>query len=186
MSDTTNDQAQTAGEAGSRTDTAGSAGQPPQAGASGERTFTQADLDRILENRLAEDRRKRDEAAKAQRAKDQGEWQAVAQQHESRVQELEPQLQRLTDELTEYRTLVQQETEARFKKLPKEVQEMKPSDDPRTLYTWLPKAEELAAKLAGQRTNGTPSGPSGTGAQPTAGTTPQDLIAEKRARIGTL
>lgn len=180
MSDNpTNGAAQTAGEAGSST-SAASTGQPPQAAPSGnERTFTQAELDAILKSRLAEDRRKRDEDAKAARAKEQGEWQALAQQHEAKVQELEPQLATATDTLTARDALIEQLIKDRIKALPEELRDVLPTEiGPRVEA--LIKFEKAAAKLQAQATAGTPAGPRDNGAQ-VAVHSAGDLIAQKRA-----
>lgn len=166
MSDNaTNDQTQTAGEAGSSTNV-GSTGQLPQAVQSGnERTFTQAELDQILKNRLAEDRRKRDEDAKQQRAKEQGEYQSLAQQYEARIKELEPQLTTTQEQLQTRDALIEKLIAPRVKALPDELRDVLPTEiGPRVEA--LIKFEKAAEKLQAAATTGTPAGPRGGGAQP--------------------
>lgn len=182
MSDTpTNGAANTAGDAGSNTN-AQPAGQQPDAGQTGsDKQFNQADVDRIVKQRLEDDRRARKREADEQKAKEQGEWQQVATQHESRVKELEPQIETVTSERDSYATLVDTLIKPRLKALPDELRALMPDEaTPQQRVEQLIKLEAAASKLQGQRTPGTPSGPVGTGAIE-VGHAPTDLIARKRA-----
>jgi uncharacterized protein DUF4355 len=99
---------QTAGEAGSSTnpETAGGStatqGSTPHVGQNvgtqntqstqSERTFTQADLDRIVRERLAEARKRADKDAEDRKLAEQGEFQKLLEQEKARAADLEQQL----------------------------------------------------------------------------------------------
>ena len=125
----TNAPAQTAGEAGSSSNAGAAGGQPgsPQTGGaaatgsattgSAEAKFTQTDIDRIVKDRLAEEGRKAQAAAKkvadaseATRLADQQKWEELANRHAARVAELEP----LGEQVKAYETIIAKQLETRI------------------------------------------------------------------------
>ena len=151
-STTTNAAAQTS--AGEGKNTAAPEGQRPAAASSGapEKTFTQADLDRIVGERLAEETRKQEakatkaaEAARAAALKDQGDYKKVAEQHEARLAELEPYKARVEA----YEQRLSAEIEAEIKDWPAEVKAFDPgAENMQARLDWRDKARPLAAQLA--------------------------------------
>lgn len=72
-------------------------------GGNGERTFTQADVDRLIEDRIRrerekadKERRKAEEAAEAKRLEDQKEFEQLANQRAERIKELEAETDKAT------------------------------------------------------------------------------------------
>jgi hypothetical protein len=194
MSSDTTEQAPTTGGAGIPGASEGGATPAPTPAAS-EKTFTQADLDRLLKERLAEEKQRADRARAAAEAKaaeeaaaKAGEWQTVAEQRKAAAEQAEATAQRLQAERDELAAVVERTVKARQKTLPDELRDLMPAGTPAQQLAWLEQAEKAAAKLGGQpRTPGTPAGPRGIGGQPTpVGATADDIIAQKRRQIGGL
>lgn len=156
---------------------------------SGDRRFTQDEINAILarekkqwradeDTKIARARQQADDEAKAK----QGEFQALADQRATKITELEAKSQGAEERLTAISEAMEKQAKARMKALPEEIRAMAPEGDVLALYTWLEKAEAAAAKLGTQapRPNGTPPGPRGTGAASVVSNT-ADLIAQKRA-----
>ena len=98
--DTVDAQAQTDPKADDAQDTANATGQN---GGTDERTFTQADVDRLIEDRLKraadkaeKDRLKAGEAAESKRLEDQKEFEKLATQRAGRITELEAEAEKAT------------------------------------------------------------------------------------------
>jgi hypothetical protein len=163
---TTDTTTSTGGDPGSSADDGGKGGAP--AAGSGEskpeKTFTQADIDKIVKDRLAEQKRKLEGDAATAKAKEQGEWQAVAEKHEARVKELEP----LEEQVTRYRGLLAAQIDAQIKDWPAEVKALDPGgDDLDARMAWVEKSKPLAEKLGKALT--APDTDAGKGGRPTPG-----------------
>lgn len=123
-----------------------------------EAKFTQADLERIVGERLERERRKTEaatakaqEEAEAARLKEQGLWQKAAEQAETKVKELSPQLEAATAEVTRWREIVTAQIDSEIKTWPAEVLALIPAadTDPLARYDAVNRTRPLAAKLAG-------------------------------------
>ncbi len=143
----------------------------------GEKVFTQADVDRLIGERLKREReaqekkeREAEEQRKAEEAKQQGEWQKLAEQHEGKVKELTAALETATAELEGLKKIVQAQLDEGLKALPKDVLDLDlvPGEDrPLTeRLAGLAKAQAVAARIkGGSNTPGTPQNePKKTGA----------------------
>ncbi|HEY3310564.1 MAG TPA: hypothetical protein VGK00_02885 [Anaerolineales bacterium] len=89
-----------------------------------EKVFTQADLDRIIKERLEREKTTREKAAakakeeaEAEGLKKSEEWQSLAKRLEARVGELEP----ASEQVTRYKSALDKYLEAEKKDLPKHV-----------------------------------------------------------------
>lgn len=156
------------------------AGTPPAA--TSEPGLTQAQVNAILAKE-----RKAWEAAAKQRADDdlkakQGEWEALATQRQQALDRTQAELESRDQRLAALSEEMDKQAKARVRVLPDELKAMAPEGDVLALYAWLSKAEAAAAKLAPKPATGTPPGPRGTGSAPMS--TPDDLIARKRAQGG--
>lgn len=159
------------------------------------RTFSQEEVNRLLaeERRKADEKRKADEArAKAQAAEEaakrSGEWERLAQAREQRAAQAEQERDGYAARYQALAETLEREIKARSKALPEELRDLIPGgDDLAARHAALLKLEAAAAKLTARRTPGTPAGPRGIGGvQPATGASDDDLIAQKRARIGAL
>lgn len=126
-------QVQTAGEAGSSA-TPGTSGAatPPQTGGMDTGTtaggvFTQADIDRIVKDRLAEEKRRQEardkklqEEADARRKAEAGQFQELAQQREAQLTQTAAELEATRQQLAAYEAMLSASYEARLKALPKD------------------------------------------------------------------
>jgi hypothetical protein len=128
--------------------------------------FSQADLNAAIEARLAREREteKRRQAAeaekaKAETAKEQGKWQELATQHETKAGELQAELDQLKPELDGLRALLAAQVEAGVKALPEELRELVPEDLP------LAKRLDLLGKAQKAAEKGRPPAP-GNGPNP--------------------
>lgn len=126
-----------------------------------DRTFTQADLDRIAAKTREEEKGK----AKAAKEKDdreraekddenQKKFEKLANDRKLKIEELEPQLE-------EYKAKVSELVTAELKSLPDEVKDMAPVKhdgdvltNPLEVLAWLPKGKALAERLEGQPAKG--------------------------------
>jgi colicin import membrane protein len=191
MSDPITDTAITTPGAGSPDAAAGGATPAPTPG---ERTFTQDDVERIVKDRLAaeQDRAKRAQAEAARKAAEEaaakaGEWQTVAEQRKAAAEAAEAARASLEARYAALAETVTKQARAQLKALPDELKALAPAgDDPAALIAWLEQVRPLAAKLQTPPTPGTPAGPRGSGAATPGGPSPDDLLAQKRARIGAL
>lgn len=191
MSDPTTERAQQTDAGATGGTQTGSGTQPANdAGA----TLSQEQFNAAL---AAEKRKwKQEQETAAQRAKQEaedaaatqrGEFERLAGERAARITALEQEQTTTTERLTAYEAEMERQIKARLKALPEEIRAMAPEGDALARYAWLEKAEAAASKLAASRTPGTPSGPRGTGGtQSAAPGNQQDLIAQKRARMGGL
>ena len=130
-----------------------------------DKKFTQADLDRIAAKTREEERNKakatKDKEEKERlekQAKEQGEFQKLADDRETELNQLKPQLDALTTERDTLKVSLVEIVEAQLQELPKEVRDIAPAqraDDksltnPLDVLAWLPKGKALAEKLNGQ------------------------------------
>lgn len=130
--------------------------------------FTQADLDRVASKTREEERdkskrtrEKEEREQKEKQAKEQGEFQKLADGYAKELDELRPK----AEEADRYKEAVKTIAEAELKALPDEVREIAPdASDPLAVLAWLPKGKKLAEKLGGQtkRGNGGDPPPAGT------------------------
>jgi hypothetical protein len=185
MSDDLTTAPQSTGDAGSTSVPAGAATQT--ATTADEKRFTQADLDRIINERLAREKdaekervKRAQEQAKEQERIKAGELQAVAEERAAKLAELEPKVETLTATVTARDELIEKLITPRIKALPDEFRDLLPDSDIAARVNALIKVEKAAEKAAAQRNPGTPSGPRGSGATNTA-IAPTDAIARKRA-----
>lgn len=161
---TTSGGAQTGGEPGSSTSSAPATGQAP-APASGDTTpaaapastaqsdklFTQADLDRAIQQRLAEEKTREEKRTadaskkgKEEALKQAGEWQALAEQ---RGQELAA-LQGAAEQRDAYAGALNAVIEAQIADWPKEVKALDPGKNKLTeRIAWVQSAKALAERL---------------------------------------
>lgn len=147
----TSDTPATGGEPGSNAQTgASTGGQPaapqpkPQSGAGSDKTFTQADIDRIVQQRVAEEhdraKRKADEEAAAKK----GEWEKVATDRKAKIDELTPKAKAADRYAERLGKLVDDETAT----WPDEVKALDPgTNNLEARLDWLEKSRPLAKKL---------------------------------------
>lgn len=117
--------------------------------------FTQADLDRLIKDRLERERaaaaakaQKDKEAAEAEKLKEQAEWKTLAEQHEGRVKELEPQIEAIKAERDALAEIVTARVAAEIKDWPAEVKALIPDDGGLLVrLAAVEKARPIAAKL---------------------------------------
>jgi flagellar biosynthesis GTPase FlhF len=153
--------------------------------------FTQADQNALAakirkeekekyERQIAEEKRQADEA----KAKEQGEYQTLADNRQKELDELKPKLEATESELSQLRPAFAALIEAELKSLPSEVVESGPAkygedkslSNPLEVAAWLPKGKTLAEKL-----EGAPARP-GAGSDPKAKAPPGDGKADEAAR----
>lgn len=120
-------------------------------------TFTQADVDRIVKERLAREQAKAEAAAKKAKEdadqasmKEQEKWKELATQHETRIAELEPLTKTQAERLTAFEQLIAKQLETEIKDWPKEFKDLDPGKESDLLarMAWVEKSRPLAQKLA--------------------------------------
>lgn len=162
-----------------------------------DKKFTQADLDRIAAKTREEEKAKakaaKDKEEKErleQQAKEQGEFQTLAENRQKELDELKPQVEALTSERDNLKVTLAEIAEAELKELPKEVRDISPAqyaDDkslinPLDVLAWLPKGKALAEKLNGSSaTKGTPVSPRANGAKSNPDADKQARAAARQA-----
>lgn len=87
-----------------------------------DRRFTQADLDRLVDARLTEERRKRTKQAEAEKLAAAGEYQKLADEYKAQADGAAVELEALRAQLAEMTTAVEATYQARLKALPREAQ----------------------------------------------------------------
>jgi hypothetical protein len=142
---------------------------PPQPSAPAEKLFTQDDLDRRIAHLVAKERAAADQRVQAERdaiEKDklraQQEWQKLAEQHETRVKELQPQLDALTKGIEARDAELLKTVKAETKDWPPEAKALIPAEgDALAQMAAVSSARALVAKLGepGPRTPGNTPGP---------------------------
>jgi hypothetical protein len=152
--------------------------------------FTQADVDRIAAQTRKDEQRKAKEAKEKEdrereqeRAKEQGEFQKLAESKQKELDELKPLHEAAAAELEQYRSTVAELATKELRSLPEEVRELAPAqygDDkalrnPLDVLAWLPKGKKLAEKL-----DGAPAKP-GAGGDPKPKGGPGDAAGDRRA-----
>lgn len=130
-----------------------------------DKKFTQADLDRIAAKTRDEEKQKA-KAAKDKEEKErleaeatkQGEFEKLANDRKTKLDELEPKVAALETERDSLKLTLAEIAEAGLKELPKEVSDIAPAQragdksltNPLDVLAWLPKGKTLAEKLNGQ------------------------------------
>lgn len=137
---------------------------------------------RIRLNKFEDDKIKQEKAAaKAleERLKQQGEFQKLAEQHESRVKELEPTVERYT----QLSSLVSQQIEAQIKDWPPEAKIFDPGKDApiEQRLDWMNKAKALVDKLQAQPQTRPGNAPNPRPASPTPEGLQQRLETQLRS-----
>lgn len=180
---------QTAGEAGSSaTPATVGAVTPPQTGGpdgSTSAAFTQADIDRIVKQRLAEEQarqtakaKKAQEEAEAKRLAEQGQFEALAKQQEQAAAQALAELETVRGQLAGYEAMLNASYEARLKALPKEARkavEGIPGLSVAQRLAWLEENAALFNRSAPPDINTTGRG----------GPQPGELTAEDKARLAS-
>ena len=172
MSDNPTVSTQSTGDAGSTSAATGAATQTATSSAE-DRRFTQADLDRIVSDRIAREKdaekertKKAQEQAREQERIKAGELQAVAEERATRLAELEPKIETLTAERDGHAALIDRLMKDRIAALPEGFRNiLKRARDVTERVELLADLEKEAANLATTRSPGTPSGPRGSGGQ---------------------
>lgn len=194
MSDPTTDAVTTTAGAGITPGTASGGSTSAASTTEGEKRFTQDEVNRLLaeERRKADEKRKADEArAKAQAAeaaaKESGEWKSLAETVTHERDRLSQEHTTLAERHGALAAQVEALIKAQLKELPDEIAALAPGgDDLAARLEWVAKARKAASKVTATATPGTPTGPRGAGANAVTLPNPDDLIAQKRARIGGL
>ncbi len=138
-----------------------------------EKKFTQADIDRIVEERLGraarkaeETQRKAEETAAANALKEQGEFKTLAEKHAIRISELEKQAEEIEAmklKSAAYEELIKKQVEAQMKSLPEIFKSLLVRMTPTEQLDWLSaNAEKLRVTGVPQTTK--PSGAMGDAA----------------------
>ena len=96
------------------------------------------------------DTEKAAEKAAQDQLKEQAQWQKLAEQHESRVAELEPLFKTQAERLTQFEEMIAKQLETEIKDWPKELKELDPGKEADLLarMAWVEKSRALAQKLA--------------------------------------
>lgn len=125
-----------------------------------ERTFSQAQLDDIVKDRLNRQRAQLQQEREQEAMKAQAKWEPLAQQHEARVKELEPQVTTLTDRIQGYEDILIRSVEAEIKDWPAEAKALIPAEaDALAQMAAVEKARPLIAKITGATAQGNGPGP---------------------------
>lgn len=129
-----------------------------------EKVFTQADVDRIIKERLEREKTAREksaakarEEAEAEGLKKSEEWQALAKKLEARVGELEP----IGEQVTRYKSVLEKYLEAEKKDLPKHVLVLLEKLDPADQMEYLSTNREELGKVG--KLEGVPASPQARG-----------------------
>jgi chromosome segregation ATPase len=143
------------------------------AAADQERKFSQADLQRLLDQHTARERSRAEAAATAERQKAEqaqlaakAEWEELAKQHEQTVRELQPQLDSYKTRLETLSERLNKQIEQGIRDWPAEARKMVPATD--DVAARLDAYENMRNLLDGGRLAGRQPG-NGTGPRPTAG-----------------
>ena len=127
-----------------QTDTeAGASGAPNGAqssSASTDKTFTQAELEAIIEQRLTRAQNKAKAEADARALVEQGEWKTLAEQRAARVAELEPlsvQLEQSKSDTKKYRDAISKFADAAKANVPESVRALLDKLDPIDQLEWI-------------------------------------------------
>lgn len=154
-----------------------------------EKRFTQAELEFQLNERLTRERTKAAEKAAKEKAdldaqalKEQEKFKELADRHEARVKEIEPQLETLTAERDALRDHLAAVVTAETKDWPKEVKDLLPeTDDVLVKFEAVARTRALAARLSGTApAPGNGPNPRPTGSAGQVGI--NDIIEQKRAK----
>jgi small-conductance mechanosensitive channel len=171
--DTTETKPQTS--EGEGKNTAGEAtGAGTQTAKTEERTFSQADIDRIVKDRLAAQKKAIEEKQAEELAQKQGEWKDLAEKRAARVAELEAELKPLTERADSLEARLHKIADAELEKLPEKSRARVPDAKSASAEARLTKIEEILELVAelptatppapghgrGPKAAGGPSGPS--------------------------
>lgn len=151
-------------------------GAPTPASGDKKSSFTQEDVNRIVGERLAEQKRRHEQEQEEARARQRGEWQKLADQRKAQIEELEPKAA-----LAErYAKLLNEDADAQIAEWPDEVKALDPGpDDLEKRMAWIKSARPLAEKLR----SGPKAPETEAGAQNRAGAG-DDKTSERRPATG--
>lgn len=146
------------------------------------RTFTDAELDAFVQQRLdaalAEERKKTTEA----QAAEQGKFKELAEQRQGELTQRTTELDAAKKQAAAYEGILQGQMDERLKVLPKELQALVSGDTLTARMDALVKAEAAAKALAAQpKAPGTPAGPANGGGSTRVPATTDDLDAKRRS-----
>jgi hypothetical protein len=172
--------APTAPDAGQNSASAASGSGSP---AAGERTFTQAELEAAIKERLERQKRASDadqerirKEAEARALADQGEYKKLAETAQAELATVRP----AADRAATLEALIAQHIESILPTLPAALRELLPADLPvESRYAWVIKAQAQAATFAAAL----PSGGVGSGPPPAGALTPAQLRDGTAARL---
>ncbi len=130
-----------------------------------DRRFTQADLDRLVDARLAEERKKRQKQAEADKLAQAGEYQKLADQYQAEAETAKAEVEALKAQLAEATTAVEATYQARLAGLPKEAKkavDSLPGLSVAQKLAWLDANAALFARPTPPNINATDQGATGT------------------------
>lgn len=145
-----------------------------------EKKFTQADLDRVVSERLEREKKQREKAAtkareeaEAKALEDQKEYQSLAEKRQEKIGELEAEVERLSGVVADvepkakkYQATLEKELEARMEGVPDYIKGLLEGRDPVDQLTWLTENHEQVTgpqdRPSGSRPSPNPSGPTTT------------------------
>lgn len=160
-----------------------------------EKVFTQAELDRIVADRLAREKTQREKAAtkareeaEAKALEEQKEYQQLAEKRQQKIADLEAEVQSLNESLSElepkakkYQETLEKRLEAEMEGVPEHIQSLLADRDPVDQLDWLTENREQVSPQEERPTGSRPSPqPSG---QPIH-QTDKEAKEDARARIG--
>lgn len=156
-----------------------------------DKKFTQDDLN-ALAAKVRKEEKDKAQAAKDKeekerleaKAKEQGEFEKLANDREAELNDLKPQLAAVAAENEQYKSTIAEIVKAELKALPEEVRDISPAQyaedksltNPLDVLAWLPKGKKLAEKLNGE------SGVRGAKPSPRANGAHGDPKADERAK----
>lgn len=174
--------------AGEGKNTAAETGENTATQTAGERTLTQAEVDQIVKERLAEDRKRREKQAEEEAAKARGEWEKLASERERELGEATTERDGLKQEVESLRSALAEvvtEQKKRLKALDEDLLPLMPEGNPVAQLQWLTRAVAKAEKDQGDRQKRGALPPSG-GRNPAGGgngkTEPTEAERQQAAR----
>lgn len=156
-------------------------GADKQAAQSAEKKFAQADVDRIVSDRVAEEKKRaKKEADEAARVKA-GEFEALASERKAALDAREAELETIKARAATLEAQLEAGLKDRIKALPEEMRELVVGQTVEDRAESLAKVEKAAQRMGVQRTPGTPRGPVGSGG---ISSSTLDQVVEAKRRSG--
>lgn len=147
------------------------------------RTFTQEDVNRIVQQRLREEKEAADRKAKEKEARDKGEFEKLAATVTAERDDLQKKLTASTERNTALTEKITAIINQEIKALPESIRDLKPeTDDVLLIADWLVKAKKSAAKMGDGKGEKPGDKTPGVGADPKAASKKEDKAgADKEA-----